>query len=147
VPAGDGLRGVALRVQGAGRDDRPGQVSERLQQFPDGRDLIGLRVHGGLAEDRADTVRQGRDQVRAFLFPVPGAADGLAVDRDYQPAAGLRRPGVKPGANDLAGHARADQGERAPERGLLRRPADRSEPGQHAGPGIGGPLADRGERP
>jgi hypothetical protein len=29
--------------------------------FPDGRDLIGLRVHGDLAEDRADTVRQGRD--------------------------------------------------------------------------------------
>jgi len=138
---------VPLCVQGAGRDDRPGQVSERLQQFPDGRDLIGLRVHGGLAEDRADTLRQGRDQVRGFLFPVPGAADGLAVDRDYQPAAGLRRPGVKPGANDLAGHARADQGERAPERGLLRRPADRSEPGQHVGPGIGGPLADRGERP
>jgi hypothetical protein len=44
-----------------GRDDRPGQVSERFQQFPDGRDLIGLRVHGDLAEDRADTVRQGRD--------------------------------------------------------------------------------------
>ncbi len=83
----------------------------------------------------------------AFSIPVPGAADGLAVDRDYQPAAGLRRPGVQPGANDLVEHVRADQGERAPERGLLRRPADRSEPGQHAGPGIGGPLADRGERP
>jgi hypothetical protein len=52
--------------------------------------------------------------VRGFLFPVPGAADGLAVDRDYQPAAGLRRPDVKPGAHDLAGHVRADQGERAP---------------------------------
>jgi hypothetical protein len=61
VPPGDGLRGVALPVPGPGRDDRPGQVSERFQQFPDGRDLIGLRVHGDLAEDRADTVRQGRD--------------------------------------------------------------------------------------
>ena len=50
--------------------------------------------------------------MRGFLFPVPGAADGLALDRDYQPAAGLRRPGVKPSANDLAGHVRADQGER-----------------------------------
>jgi hypothetical protein len=48
-------------VQGAGRDDRPGQVSERFQQFPDGRDLIGLRVPGDVAEDRADTVRQDRD--------------------------------------------------------------------------------------
>jgi len=40
-------------------------------------------------------------------------------------------------------HFRADQGERAPERGLPRRPADRSEPGQHAHPGIGGhwPIA------
>jgi hypothetical protein len=134
-------------VQGAGRDDHPGQVSERFQQVPEGRDLMGLRVHGDLAGDRADTVRQGRDQVRGLLFPVPGAADGLAVDRDYQPAAGLHRPGVQPGANDLAGQVRAYQDERAPERGLLRRPADRSEPSQHAGPGIGGPLADRGERP
>jgi hypothetical protein len=100
VSAGDGLRGVALRVQNAGRDDRPGKVSERFQQFPDGRDLIGLPVGGDLAEDRADTVRQGRDQ-SGLLFPVPGVADGLAVDRDDQPAAGLRRPGVKPGANDL----------------------------------------------
>jgi hypothetical protein len=83
----------------------------------------------------------------AEVAGIAGAADGLAAGRDYQPAAGLRRPGVKPGANDLVEHVRADQGERAPERGLLRRPADRSEPGQHAGPGIGGPLADRGERP
>jgi hypothetical protein len=60
--------------------------------------------------------------MRGFLFPVPGAADGL------------RRPGVQPGANDLVEPVCADQGERAPERGLLRRPADRSEPGQHAGP-------------
>jgi hypothetical protein len=32
-------------------------------------------------------------------------------------------------------------------RANARRNADRSEPGQHAGPGIGGPPADRGERP
>src|SRR5690242_20915807 len=57
----------------------------------------------------------------AFSSLFPGAADGLAVDRNYQPAVGLHRPGVKPGATDLAGHVRADQGERAPERGLLRR--------------------------
>ena len=81
-----------------------------------------------------------------FLFPVPGAADSLAVDRDYQPAAGLRRPGMKPGANDLVEHIRTDQGERAPERGLLRRAADCSEPSQPGGPGIDGPLADRGDR-
>jgi hypothetical protein len=42
-----------LRVQGIDRDDRPG---EGLQRLPDGRDLVGLRVHGDLAEDRADAV-------------------------------------------------------------------------------------------
>ena len=125
----------------------PGQVGERFQQFPHGGDLIGLRVHGDLAEDRADAVRQGRDQVRGLLFLVLRAADGLAVDRDHQPAAGLRRPGMKPGAEDLVEHVGADQGERAPEGGLLRRAADRSERGQHVRPGVGGPLADRGERP
>jgi hypothetical protein len=83
-------------------------AGERLQQFPDARDLIGLRVHGDLAEDCADTLRQGRDQLRGFLFPVPGAADGLAVDRDYQPqvccnadgdenAALVKEPGVGAG--------------------------------------------------
>jgi hypothetical protein len=40
-------------------------------------------------EDRADAVRQRRDQVRGFPGLVFGAADGLAVDRDHQPAADL----------------------------------------------------------
>ena len=31
APAKDGLRGVMLRVHGVDRDDRPGQVGERLQ--------------------------------------------------------------------------------------------------------------------
>jgi hypothetical protein len=49
------------------------------------------------------------------------------------------------GAENLVQPVRADQGERAPERGLLRRPAVSSEPGQHRRPGVGGPLPDRGE--
>jgi len=76
----------------------PGQVSERFQPVPDGRDLIGPRVRGDPAGDRADTPRHGRGPVRGLLFPVPGAADG-------------------------------------------------SEPGQHAGPGTGGPPTQPGERP
>ena len=48
---------------------------------------------------------------------------------------------------DLEDHVLASQVERRQLGRDLRRPADRSEPGQHAGPGIGGPLADRGERP
>jgi hypothetical protein len=39
------------------------------------------------------------------------------------------------------------QCQRAPERGLLRRAAGRAERGQDVRAGIGGPLADRGERP
>ena len=66
LSADDGLRGVGLRVQGVDRDDRAGQVSERLQQLPDGWYLIALRVHGDLPQDRADAVGKGGDQVRAF---------------------------------------------------------------------------------
>jgi hypothetical protein len=92
-------------------------------------------------------VRQRRDQVRGLPVFVLRPADGLAVDRDYQPPADLHRSGPQPGAEDLIQPVLADQGECAPERGLLRRAAGRFEPGQHVGPGIGGPLPDRGERP
>ena len=83
--AEDGLRGVMLRVHCVDRDDRPGQVGERLQQLPHRGDLIRFLVHGDLAEDRADPVREGRDQVRGLPGLVPRAADGLAVDSDDQP--------------------------------------------------------------
>jgi len=145
--AGDDLRGVVLRVHRVDRDDRPGQVSERLQQVPHRGDLVRFRGDGGLPEDCADAMRQRRDQVRGLPVPVFGAADGLAVDRDHQPAADLHGPGMQPGAEDLVQHVRADQGERAPERGLLRRAASRAQAGQHVRPGVGGPLPDRGERP
>jgi hypothetical protein len=53
--------------------------------------------------------------------------------------------GVQPGAEDPVEHIRAEQGERAPERGLVRRAAGRAQHGQHVRAGIGGPLPDRGE--
>lgn len=40
VPAGDGLRGVMLGVHCVDREDRPGQVGERLQELPHGRNLV-----------------------------------------------------------------------------------------------------------
>jgi len=121
----DDLRGVTLRVQGINRDDGAGQAGERLQQLPHRGDLVRLRVHGGLAEDRADAVRQRRDQVRGLPGLVLRAADGLAVDRDHQPAAGLHRPGVQPGTENPVEHVGADHGEGTPEGGLLRRAAGR----------------------
>jgi hypothetical protein len=69
-----------LRVQCVDRQDRPGQVGGCFQQFAYQGDLVALRVHGGLAENRADAVRQGRDQVRGLPSLVLRAADGLAVD-------------------------------------------------------------------
>ena len=147
APAEDDLRGVALRVHGVDRDDCAGQAGERLQQVPDRGDLVGLLVHGDLAEDRADAVCQRRDQVRGLPCLVLGAADGLAVDGDHQPAAGPRGPGVQPGAEHPVEHVGADQGERAPERRLLRRPARRAQRGQDLRAGVGGPLTDRGKRP
>ena len=143
----DRLRGVSLRVHCAEGDDCPGQVGECLQQLPDRGDLIGFLVRGDLAEDGADAVRQGRDQVRGLpAFPLR-AADGLAVDRDDEPAAGPHGPGPQPGAEDPVEHIGADQGERATVGGLLRRAAFRAEYGQRFRPGVGGPLPDRGERP
>jgi hypothetical protein len=70
----------------------------------------------------------------------------LPFDGDHQPAADLHRPRVQPGTKDLVEYVGTDQGERAPETGLLSRPAGRAEPGQHRRARIGGPLADRGER-
>ena len=147
APAEDDLRGVALRVHGVDRDDCAGQAGERLQQVPDRGDLVGLLVHGDLAEDRADAVCQRRDQVRGLPCLVLGAADGLAVDGDHQPAAGPRGPGVQPGAEHPVEHVGADQGERSPEGGLLRRSARRAQHGQGLWPGVGGLLPDRGKRP
>jgi len=58
---------------------RAGRAGERLQQLPHRRDLVRLRVYGGLAEDHADAVCQRRDRVRSLR-----AADGPAVDRDHR---------------------------------------------------------------
>jgi hypothetical protein len=93
APAKDDLRGVTLRVHWVDRDDRAGQGGERFQQLPHRGDLVRLRVHGDLAEDRADAVRQCRDQVRGLPGPDLRAANGLAIDRDHQPSAGLHGPG------------------------------------------------------
>ena len=75
------------------------------------------------------------------------AADGLAVDGDYQTAPDLHGPGPEPGTEDLIEPAWVKQGEGPPERGLLRRAAAGAQDGQHVLAGIGGPLPDRGERP
>ena len=147
TPAEDDLRGISLRVHCVDRDDRGGEAGERFQQVPYRGDLVRFRVHGDLAEDRADPVRQRRDQVRSLSFLVLRAADGLAVDRDHQPAADPHGPSVQPGTENPVEHVGTDQGERAPERGLLRRAPGRAQHGQHLRAGISGPLADRGERP
>ena len=145
-PGEDQLRRVSLRVHCVNRENCPGHVGERLQQLPDCGDLVGLPVHGDLAEDRADAVRQCRDQVRGLPVLALRAADGLAVDRDHQPPAGPHGPGPQPGAEDPVEHVGADQGERAPVGGLFRRAAVRAECGQHVRAGVGGPLPDRRER-
>ena len=134
APTRDDLRGVTLRVQCVDRDDRPGQVGERVQQIPDRGDLVRLRGYRHLPEDRADAVRQRRDQVRGLPVLIPRAADGLAVNGDHQPALNLHSPGPQPGSEDLVELVRADQGESAPERGLLRRPRAAPSAASTSGP-------------
>ena len=147
MPAEDDLRGVVLRVQRIQGDDRPGQVGEGGEQVPDGGDLGALRGHGDLPEDRADAVREGRDQVRGLPVLPLRAPHGLPVDGDDQPPDGPRGPGEQPGAEDLVEDVGADQGERAPVSRLVCRAAVRAERGEHVRAGVAGPLADRGERP
>jgi len=145
--AEDDLRGVMLRVHCVDRDNCGGEAGERFQQVAHRGDLVGLLVHGGLPEDRADAVRQRRDQVRGLPVLVLRAADGLAVDGDHQPAAGLHCPRPQPGTENPVEHIRADQGEGTPERRLFRRAAGRAQHSQHLRAGVGSPLPDRGERP
>jgi hypothetical protein len=54
APAEDDLCGVALRVHCVDRDNGGGEAGERFQQVAHRGDLVGLRVHGGLPEDRPD---------------------------------------------------------------------------------------------
>lgn len=76
------------------------------------RQLLELPVHG------RQGVCQRRDQVWGLPVLVPRATDGLLIDRDDHPAADLRGLGPEPGAENPVQHVRADQGERAPKRGL-----------------------------
>jgi len=136
-----------LRVHRVHRDNCGGEAGERFQQVPHRGDLIGLLVHPNLAEDRADPVRQSRDQVRRLPALALRAADGLPIDRDHQPAAGPHRPRPQPGTENPVEHIGTDQGEGAPERRFFRCAADRAQHGEHLRAGIGGPLPDCGERP
>ena len=70
------------------RDDRGGEAGERFQQVPHRGDLVRFLLHGDLPENRADAVRQRRDQMRGLPALALRAADGLPVDRDDQPPAG-----------------------------------------------------------
>ncbi len=134
APAEDGLRGVVLRMQRVDRDDRSGQAGERLQQVPHRGDLVRFRFHGGLPEDRADAVRQRRDQVRGFLYPCSGRR-GRPCRRPRLPAG--RRPASPWCAARHRGPGRAWRG-RAGRRpcGTWTPPLPRaSRPGRPARPG------------
>jgi len=102
----DRAAGAAAVVHGHGRD---------------GEDPVRFRVHGDLAQDRADAVGEGRDQVRGLPVLAPRAPDGLGVDLDHQSAAGPRGLSPKPGAEDLSSTSGLTKANAAPERGLLRR--------------------------
>jgi len=136
-----------LGVQRVHRDDRVLQVGERLEQLADRGDLVALRVDGDLAEDRADAVGQGRDQVRGLTALLLRAADGLAVDRDHRAAVGPGGPGPQPRPEDRVEGIGADLGERPPVGGLVGRSPGRAQRGEHVGAGVGGPLPDCRERP
>ena len=62
-------------------------ISSIFKSFGDGGDLVGLLVHGDLAQQEVVGRGPGVDQVqrRLALGPVEGAPEGLAVDGDDLP--------------------------------------------------------------
>ena len=96
----------------------------------------------GPCRSRAPAPRPG--QLLPVLFLAPRTVlPSMAIAR--QPPACTAR--VHSQAREPVQHVGTDQGERAAERGLLRRPAHRAQHGQDVRAGVGGPLPDRGERP
>jgi hypothetical protein len=161
---GDQEPGVlALGMQRIGGHHPAGQV-QRGQQRRERCDLIGLAVHLGLREHRAGLLVCGRQQVPglAITAGMPGSAHRLAIHRHCPPlppptprqrAAGLQ-PGGQPRSHRGLQRGGIHRFQHPPERRLIRRlepPRQRviADPqrGQHPRRGIGGPLADRGERP
>jgi len=79
----------ALGVQRVHRHVPPAQV-QQPEQFRERRDLVGLAVHGDLADAQADIGGERVQQVKGWDAAPDGraAAHGLAVDGDL-----ARRPG------------------------------------------------------
>jgi hypothetical protein len=63
----------ALGVHGIGGDDRPGNVYA-VQQRGEHGDLVRLRGHVSLSQDRAAGVVESRQQVTAVFIAMAGAA-------------------------------------------------------------------------
>jgi len=110
----------ALGVQGVHRHVPPAQV-QKPEQFREGGDLVGLAVHGDLADAQADV---GGERVQQMKSPdaarhIRAAAHGLAVDGDVA----RRACGDTPG--EVGEHRlelfRLDEPEQPPERVVGRR--------------------------
>ncbi len=133
---------------GAGRavvvDERMRTGLPHVWAAGDGRDLVRLLPDLDLSQDQACPVGQCGDQVRRGGGPRARAAQGLAIDRDHPAPANQGGAGRGPHTEDLVQDVAVDSGEQPPERGLLGR-CVQPEPGQDLGPGITGPLPDRGE--
>ena len=85
---------LALGVQRVGGDHQPGQVQagQRVQQWSERGDLVGLAVHRDLPEHDSRVVIDHRAQMPCLSVPVgvigsagAGAAHGLAVHREHPP--------------------------------------------------------------
>lgn len=65
----------------------PSRPATWTRQACDHGDLIGLAVRGHLGADHPGAVNQACHQVWRGTLAGPGAAQGLAVDREHHPAA------------------------------------------------------------
>jgi hypothetical protein len=119
---------------------------ERVQKGSQGGDLVALDRDQRLAEHDPEMVVECRDQMRGEVPGSPGAAHGLAVDRDDPPPTQNTDPSVHPRTQDRVEPVGVQSGEGPSDRGFARTsPRRDAELDQHARLRVGDPLTDRGE--
>ncbi|KJK56437.1 hypothetical protein UK12_22440 [Saccharothrix sp. ST-888] len=143
----------ALGVHRVGGDDHSGQVGDGVQQGLEAGDLVGLLTDVHLGRDQAGGVLHGGEQVYLAAGCLGGAAQALAVHRHSAQAsgAGRLRAAVSQPAADCsiqcvavdAGHQSAHRRFRGHQPPRQQRITTDTEAFEHAGRGVGDPLADR----
>ena len=137
---------LALSVQRVRSDHDTVQAGDLVQQAGEHGDLVRLAIHRDLSEHDPGSAVQAGHQVRRGIGTGPGAAQGLAVDREHHP------PARRPPGGQLPAHPRPDGsiqgcrvhgGQHPPDGHQVRDSAAQPQPGAQPRRGVGSPFRDR----